>query len=173
MEGVTIRDMIQTDAPINIGNSGGPLLNSSGQLIGMNTSILRGSTGIGFAVPSNMINRIVNQIIQYGQSVQSGIGIVIFEDHIARRFRAEGVLVKQVYEGSPADEAGIRGTTFDQYGRILLGDVIVSIDGDRIANYDDMYNVFDDKNPGDTVEVVFQQNGEEKTELIRVVSITE
>ena len=139
----------------------------------MNTSILRDSTGIGFAVPSNTINRIVNQIIQYGQSVQSGIGIVIFEDHIARRFRVEGVLVRQVYEGSPADEVGIRGTAFDQFGRILLGDVIVSIDGERIANYDDMYNVFDDKNPGDFAEVVFQQNGEERTELVRVVAITE
>ncbi len=173
VEGITIRDMIQTDAPINPGNSGGPLLDSRGQLIGMNTSILRDSTGIGFAVPSNTINRIVNQIIQYGQSVQSGIGIVIFEDHIARRFRVEGVLVRQVYEGSPADEVGIRGTAFDQFGRILLGDVIVSIDGERIANYDDMYNVFDDKNPGDFAEVVFQQNGEERTELVRVVAITE
>ena len=68
---------------------------------------------------------------------------------------------------------GIRGTAFDQFGRILLGDVIVSIDGERIANYDDMYNVFDDKNPGDFAEVVFQQNGEERTELVRVVAITE
>jgi S1-C subfamily serine protease len=173
MEGVTIRDMIQTDAPINPGNSGGPLLDSLGQLIGMNTSILRDSTGIGFAVPSNTINRIVNQIIRFGQSVQSGIGILIFEDHIARAFGVEGVLVSQVYEGSPAAEAGLRGTLRDQLGRIRLGDAIVSIDGERIANYDDMYNVFDDKNPGDMAEVVYLRDGEERAELIRVVAVSE
>lgn len=173
MEGVTIRDMIQTDAPINPGNSGGPLLDSRGQLIGMNTSILRDSTGIGFAVPSNTISRIVSQIIRYGQTVPSGIGILIFEDHIARAFGVEGVLISQVYEGSPAGEAGLRGTSRDQLGRIRLGDVIVSVDGERIANYDDMYNVFDDKNPGDSVEVVYKRDGQEITELIRVVAISE
>ncbi|HCR31746.1 MAG TPA: hypothetical protein DIV79_17215 [Opitutae bacterium] len=173
VEGITIRDMIQTDAPINIGNSGGPLLDSRGQLIGMNTSILRGSTGIGFAVPSNTINRIVNQIIRYGQSVQSGIGILIFEDRIARSVGVEGVIVREVYEGSPAEAAGMRGTTRDQFGRIILGDVIISIDGKRVVNYDDMYNVFVEINPGESVEVVFQRDGEERTELINVVAIAE
>ena len=173
MEGVTIRDMIQTDAPINPGNSGGPLLDSRGRLIGMNTMILRNSTGIGFAVPSNTIKRIVNQIIQYGQPVQLGIGIEIFEDRITQSIGVEGVVLREVYSDSPAEKAGLKGTSRDQYGRIILGDIIVSIDGDPIRNYDDMYNAFDEKKAGSNVVLVFLRNGEERTETIDVVTVTD
>lgn len=172
MDGVTIRDMIQTDAAINPGNSGGPLLDSRGQLIGMNTMILRNSTGIGFAVPSNTIKRIVSQIIQYGRPVQSGIGIEIFEDRITRSIGVEGVVLREVYSDSPAEKAGLKGTSRDQYGRIIIGDIIVSIDGAPIRNYDDMYNAFDEKKPGSTVELVFLRNGEERRETIDVVTVT-
>ena len=173
MEGVTIRDMIQTDAPINPGNSGGPLLDSRGRLIGMNTMILRNSTGIGFAVPSNTIKRIVNQIIQYGRPVQLGIGIEIFEDRITQSIGVEGVVLREVYSDSPAEKAGLKGTSRDQYGRIILGDIIVSIDGDPIRNYDDMYNAFDEKKAGSNVVLVFLRNGEERTEMIDVVTVTD
>jgi S1-C subfamily serine protease len=173
MEGVTIRDMIQTDAPINPGNSGGPLLDSRGRLIGMNTMILRNSTGIGFAVPSNTIKRIVNQIIQYGRPVQLGIGIEIFEDRITQSIGVEGVVLREVYSDSPAEKAGLKGTSRDQYGRIILGDIIVSIDGDPIRNYDDMYNAFDEKKAGSNVVLVFLRNGEERTETIDVVTVTD
>lgn len=173
MEGVTIRDMIQTDAAINPGNSGGPLLDSRGRLIGMNTMILRNSTGIGFAVPSNTINRIVNQVIEYGRPVQSGIGVSIFEDRITRSIGVEGVVLREVYSGSPAEKAGLKGTTRDRYGRIILGDVILSIDGERIRNYDDMYNAFDDKKAGESIELVYLRNGEERTESIDVVTVAD
>jgi S1-C subfamily serine protease len=172
MDGVTIRDMIQTDAPINPGNSGGPLLDSRGQLIGMNTMILRGSTGIGFAVPSNTIGRIVNQIIQYGRPVQSGIGIEIFEDRITRSIGVEGVVLREVYSDSPAEKAGLKGTSRDQFGRIIIGDMIVSIDGAPSRNYDDMYNAFDEKKPGSTIELVYLRDGEERKETIDVVTVT-
>lgn len=172
MDGVTIRDMIQTDAPINPGNSGGPLLDSHGQLIGMNTMILRGSTGIGFAVPSNTISRIVNQIIQYGRPVQSGIGIEIFEDRITRSIGVEGVVLREVYSDSPAEKAGLKGTSRDQFGRIIIGDIIVSIDGAPIRNYDDMYNAFDEKKPGSTIELVYLRDGEERKKTIDVVTVT-
>ena len=173
MEGVTIRDMIQTDAPINPGNSGGPLLDSRGRLIGMNTMILRNSTGIGFAVPSNTIKRIVNQIIQYGRPVQLGIGIEIFEYRITQSIGVEGVVLREGYSDSPAEKAGLKGTSRDQYGRIILGDIIVSIDGDPIRNYDDMYNAFDEKKAGSNVVLVFLRNGEERTETIDVVTVTD
>lgn len=172
MEGVTIRDMIQTDAAINPGNSGGPLLDSRGRLIGMNTMILRNSTGIGFAVPSNTINRIVNQIIQHGKPVQSGIGIEIFEDRITRSIGVEGVVLREVYSNSPAEKAGLKGTSRDQYGRIIIGDIIVSIDGDPIRNYDDMYNAFDEKKPGSSIELVYLRDGEEREETIEVITVT-
>ncbi len=173
MDGITIRDMIQTDAPINPGNSGGPLLDSSGRLIGMNTMILRGSTGIGFAVPSNTIQRIVNQIVRYGAPVQSGIGISIFEDRIAKSIGVRGVILREVYSNSPAEKAGLRGTSRDQLGRLVLGDIIVSIDSEPIRNYDDIYNAFDEKKPGEVVEVVYLRNGEERSATIDVVTVTE
>lgn len=173
MEGITIRDMIQTDAPINPGNSGGPLLDSHGRLIGMNTMILRGSTGIGFAVPSNTINRVVNQIIRYGAPVQSGIGISIFEDRIARSIGVQGVILREVYRNSPAEKSGLKGTSRDRFGRLLLGDIIVSIDGESIRNYDDMYNAFDEKKPGDTVDIVYLREGEENSVTIDVVTVTD
>ncbi len=173
VEGITIRDMIQTDAAINLGNSGGPLLDSRGQLIGMNTLILRNTTGIGFAVPSNTIDRIVNQIIQYGRSVQSGVGISIFPDRITQSIGVDGVVVQEVYPNSPAEKFGMRGTSRDQYGRIILGDIIVSIDGNPISNYDDMYNAFDEISPGDSVDLVFLRDGEERSGLVEVVAVSE
>lgn len=172
-EGVTIRDMIQTDAPINPGNSGGPLLDSDGKLIGMNTLILRNSTGIGFAVPSNTISRIVKQIIKYGKPIQAGIGISIFEDRIARSVRVEGVIIREVFSGMPAEKVGLRGTKRDSFGRIVLGDIITSIDGERIRNYDDMYNAFDDKTAGEVIEVVYLRNGAEQAATIEIVRVTE
>lgn len=172
IDGGTIRDMIQTDAPINPGNSGGPLLDSRGQLMGMNTMILRGSTGIGFAVPSNTINRIVNQIIEYGRPVRSGIGIEIFEDRITRSIGVEGVVLREVYPDSPAEKAGLKGTSSDQYGRIIIGDIIISIDGAPVRNYDDMYNAFDEKKPGSTIELVYLRDGEERKESIDVITVT-
>ncbi len=173
VEGVTIRDMIQTDAPINPGNSGGPLLDSRGWLIGMNTMILKNSTGIGFAIPSNTINRIVNQIIRYGRPVQSGIGISILQDRIARSIGVEGVVLLEVYSNSPAEKSGLKGTTRDRYGRILLGDIILTIDGNPIRNYDDIYNAFDEKKPGDTIDIVYLRDGEERTDTIDVVIVTD
>ncbi|EDY84598.1 Trypsin domain protein [Verrucomicrobiia bacterium DG1235] len=170
---VTIRDMIQTDAAINPGNSGGPLLDSHGRLIGMNTLILRNSTGIGFAVPSNTISRIVGQIIQYGQPIRSGIGVSIVPDGtITRRLGLSGVMLREVYADSPADEAGLRSLSFDrQTGRIVLGDIIQAIDGQPIRNVDDLYHAFDLKRAGDVVEIVFYRDGQQYTVNIALVRI--
>lgn len=173
MEDVTIRDMIQTDAAINLGNSGGPLLDSSGRLIGMNTLILKNSNGIGFAVPSNTIKRVVSQIIKYGKPIQAGIGIRVFSDRDARKLGLRGVVVLEVYKTSPAEEAGIRGTTFDEYGRIVFGDTVKAIDGVLINNYDDMYNALELKNEGDTVELTYLREGQESTLEIPMVTVRE
>ena len=171
VEGVTIRDMVQTDAAINPGNSGGPLLDSQGRLIGMNTLILKNSTGIGFAVPSNTIKRVVKQIIQYGKPIQAGIGMMIFEDRISRSFRVEGVIIRSITAGSPADLAGMRGTSRDNRGRLVLGDVIRTIDGEDIRNYDDMYNAFDSKKSGDTVDITYIREGKEISIRVEVVIV--
>lgn len=159
--GVTIRDMIQTDASINPGNSGGPLLDSSGQLIGMNTMIFSksgASAGIGFAVPFSTIKRVVPQIIRTGKAQQIGLGISILPDAIARRNGIQGVIVRQVANNSPAARAGLRGVE-QNYRGTYIGDVIVGIDDKKVTNYDTLYNALDTHQPGDTIQVKIRREG--------------
>ena len=170
--GVTIRDMIQTDAAINPGNSGGPLLDSAGQLIGMNTMIFsagsaRGegqSAGIGFAVPVSSIARVVPQIIKTGRAETVGLGIQIDPSgRNERRLRIEGVIVIAVPTGSPAARAGMRGLS-QTAGGVMLGDIIVGVDKKKVATYDDLYQSLDAHRPGDKVEVIVQR-GEQQVVL--------
>jgi S1-C subfamily serine protease len=155
--GVSIRDMIQTDAAINPGNSGGPLLDSTGQLIGMNTMIYSksgSSAGIGFAVPISTIARVVPQIIRTGRAEQVGLGVVADQHrNIERRLGIRGVVVHQVAPGSPAARVGLHGLTRTRRG-LALGDVIVGIDDKRVNDYDDLYTALDNKKPEDVVRLV-------------------
>ena len=153
--GVTIRDMIQTDASINPGNSGGPLLDSGGNLIGMNTMIQTKtgeSAGIGFAVPYMTIKSAVTQIINTGHVQQIGLGISILDDRVAMRYGVRGVIIRAVSEDSPAYRAGLRGLTTGPRGT-FIGDIIVGIDDTVIAKYDDLYSALDRHQAGDTVQV--------------------
>jgi S1-C subfamily serine protease len=154
--GVTIRDMVQTDAAINPGNSGGPLLDSSGYLIGMNTAIFSksgASAGIGFAVPVQFIKRVVPQIIDTGKAKQVGLGVRIDpSQRIERRFGISGVVVLEVIENTPAARAGLVGMQRTRDG-LRLGHVIVGINEYTISNYDDLYNTLDRFNPGDRVKL--------------------
>jgi S1-C subfamily serine protease len=158
--GVTIRDMVQTDAAINPGNSGGPLLDSSGRLIGMNTMIFSGSgssAGIGFAVPVAAIARVVPQIIRGGKPDRVGIGIGIDPSQsFERQYRIEGVLVLEVAEGGPAAKAGLKGAVRTRRG-ISFSDVIVGVDGAPIKNYDDFYNVLDRHEPGQKIKITVRR----------------
>ena len=172
--GVTIRDMIQTDASINPGNSGGPLLNSDGALIGMNTMIYSRtgtSSGIGFAVPVDTIKKIVPQIIKYGKVIRPGIGITLLPDRYAQRLDIEGVIAAEVPRGSEAYRAGIRGLGRDQYGRLYMRDVVVGIDNHKIASYDDLYNTLDNYRIGDRVTLTLIRDGKERKIPIRLVRI--
>jgi len=154
--GVSIRDMIQTDAAINPGNSGGPLLDSRGFLIGMNTMIFSKSgawAGIGFAVPVETIRRIVPELVAKGKVDQVGFGIRIDPmQRLERRYRIAGVVVLEVLPGTPAEKSGLRGLTQNEEG-ITLGDVIVKVGEARVKSYDDLYNALDGKKPGDKVKV--------------------
>jgi S1-C subfamily serine protease len=158
--GVTIRDMIQTDAAINPGNSGGPLLDSAGRLIGMNTMIFSKSgawAGIGFAVPVDTIRRIVPQLVKNGRVEQVGLGIQIDpQQRIERRAGITGVVVLDVVPGSPAEKAGLKGLTQTPAG-ISLGDVIVGVAGQAIKSYDDLYNTLDGRKAGERVAVKVQR----------------
>lgn len=170
--GVTIRDMIQTDAAINPGNSGGPLLNSAGELIGMNTMIVspsRASSGIGFAIPVDTIKKIVPQIIQYGRVIRPGLGLTLLSDRYGQRLGIQGVVIYEVPVDSEAYRKGLRGLTRSRMGRLVVQDVIKEIDGKRISSYDDLYNLLDDYKIGDRVTLTVERDGKtRKVELTLV-----
>jgi S1-C subfamily serine protease len=172
--GVTIREMVQTDAAINPGNSGGPLIDSRGQLIGMNTMIFSASgssAGIGFAVPHTVIERVVPQIIEKGRPTRVGLGVSILDDGVARRLGVEGVVVERVAASSPASKAGLRSASRTATGWEI--DVIVGIDGERVKSYDDLYTTVEDKPAGTKVTLsVLRLPGDEvlkiETELVEL-----
>jgi len=162
--GVSIRDIIQTDAAINPGNSGGPLLDSGGRLVGMNTMIYSStgsSTGIGFAVPVNTISRLVPQIIRYGKVIRAGLGISLLEDRVADRigFKGKGVAVLAVARDSEAQRKGVVGIRRDRWGRLYLGDVIVALNRQAVESYDDLYQVLEQHKVGEVVTLTLSRNG--------------
>ena len=158
----TITGVIQTDAAINPGNSGGPLLDSAGRLIGVNTAIYSpsgSSAGIGFAVPVDIVNRVVPQIIRYGRVIRPGLSVRVADDATAQRLNLPGILILQNEPGSAAAAAGLRGTTRDAAGRLILGDIIVGINDDPIETADDLLNALEKYQVGDTVHVdIIRQN---------------
>jgi S1-C subfamily serine protease len=170
--GVTIRDMIQTDAAINPGNSGGPLLDSAGQLIGMNTMIYSksgSSAGIGFAVPVSTIARVVPQIIKNGKAETVGLGIQVDPNsRIERSLGLRGVAVLAVPADGPAAKAGLRGVQRTPRG-LVLGDVIVGVDGAKVDDYDDLYNALDTHKAGDKVDVKVRRGDETTTVKVEAI----
>lgn len=162
--GVKISDMIQTDAAINMGNSGGPLLDSSAKLIGMNTVIFStsgSSAGLGFAVPVDTIKSVVPQLIKHGKVIRPGLGIGIVPESMKKRIIGDdkGIIVSYVDEKGSAAKAGLKGMTQDRYGRTYLGDVILSVDGSEVNNLDDIYQVLEKHKIGDTVKVKYRRDG--------------
>lgn len=172
--GRTIEGVIQTDAAINPGNSGGPLLDSAGRLIGVNTMIYSpsgASVGIGFAVPVDIVNEIVPQLIRHGRVVRPLLGIEVVDAGIARQLGVtRGVLIGGVAEGGGAERAGLEGTYRLGDGSIVLGDVIVGIDDREINDYNDLRNVLDSKRAGDTVKVTVVRDGRVRTAQVKLTS---
>lgn len=153
--GVTIGGGIQTDAAINPGNSGGPLLDSKGNLIGINTAIFTQtgtSAGVGFAIPSSTLLKIIPQLIQIGKVVRAGLNFEIAPDLVANQLNVRnGVLVLQVPANSLAAKAGLRPTTRGFAGKIILGDIIATVDDKPVRSKADLVRVLDDYNVGDEV----------------------
>ncbi|MEE9199548.1 MAG: trypsin-like peptidase domain-containing protein [Dehalococcoidia bacterium] len=172
----TIFNVIQTDAAINPGNSGGVLLNSRGEVIGINTAIfspVRGSVGIGFAIPVNTAKRWVPDMIEFGRARHPalGVGIADLNGSIAENLGLpveEGILVQQVFPDGAADEAGMRGGDREVVAgntRLLVGgDIIIAIDGQPVADGDELINYLDDnKAVGDRAEISILRDEEELT----------
>ncbi len=169
-----IQGVIQTDAAINPGNSGGPLLDSAGRCIGVNTAIYSPSgayAGVGFAVPIDTVNRFIPQLIQHGKIIQPGLGIGILEDSRAREFGIEGVLVLSVEKGGAAARAGIQPTRYDNEGNVVLGDIIVSIDGQNIRTSDDLYRFLANRQVGDDVQVEVVRGGRRRSVKVTLQAV--
>jgi serine protease Do len=150
-------DFIQTDAAINVGNSGGPLFNLRGDVVGINTAIVASGQGIGFAIPINMAKDELPQLREKGKVTRGWLGVQIqqWEPGLAEKFglkEERGALVGRVMEGEPADKAGI-----------LKGDVILEVDGKAIKDTRDLLNTVARLQPGKRVKVVVWREGKEKT----------
>ena len=163
---------IQTDASINPGNSGGPLLDKFGRMIGINSQILSpagGSVGVGFAVPVNTAKRVIPQLIQYGAVNRPKLGAELPSvESLARRgYRMpieQGLLVLRTVPGGSAERAGIKGVTDDG----TLGDIILSADGQKLTDLDDLYRLLDKKKIGETVNFEVYRSGQTVSVPIRL-----
>lgn len=145
--GLGLDELIQTDAAINPGNSGGPLLDSGGRVMGINTVIYRNTTGLGFAVPSNLARDVADQLLTTGRVERAFLGINYNEitREMAAQFRlpvSEGIVVSGVARGSPADAAGLR-----------QGDIITGVSGEAIGRGGDLRQLLRDRQPGDDVTI--------------------
>jgi serine protease Do len=149
-------DFIQTDASINPGNSGGPLINVQGEVIGINTAIINYAQSIGFSIPSNIVKRVVAQLIEFGEVKRGwlGVGIDTVPDDVAAKANIEqgtGVLVNSVFEGQPAAEVGI-----------LVGDIILKIGGSKVNSPSSMIRLIGSITPGQNVRIEILRDGEKK-----------
>jgi len=153
----TVKGVIQTDAAINPGNSGGPLLNSQGQLIGVNTQIVSPSganSGIGFAIPVQIVKTIIPQLLKYGKVMRPVLGVNTLSDAVSRRYGIKGVVIAQVSPQGPAGKAGLRGLSRDQLGVLHLGDVIVGVDGKQVVNQDSLLSILEHHKVGDVISLI-------------------
>ena len=162
-------NMIQTDAAINGGNSGGPLVNSLGEVIGMNTLIFTagtssGSIGLGFAIPVNKIKKITEELKENGsidRNFEIGMRIQTIDEGIAKYYNlknSKGVIVTKIYPNTPAEKAGIQ-----------VGDIVTEVDGFKINNENSMFSVFHEFRAGQTITLQIVRDDEELTKTMKLV----
>lgn len=157
---IIMEDLIQTDASINTGNSGGPLINESGEVIGINTVKITTAEGIGFAVPINIVKPIINSFIENGSFNEVTLGLYAYDREIIKYINSRitienGIYVTNVNKGGKAETAGIK-----------VGDIIISIDGVEVNKMTDVRRYIYTKKAGDIVNVVI--NRRNKIENIKV-----
>jgi len=152
VQGRRYRNLLQTDASINPGNSGGPLLNLQGEVIGINTAVNSQAQGIGFAIPSDTVKSVLDDLMKEGKVKRSWLGVEIQDvnQSIANYYELpnlEGVFVRNVVTGGPADKAGIK-----------QGDIIISWNGKSIKNVDELQEMISKHEPGDRVKLTVWRN---------------
>ena len=179
LPGRSIDHVIQTDAAINHGNSGGPLLNDQGLVVGINTAILTGSNnpesgnvGVGFAIPINTARGIANQLIKTGQVERGflGIGVAPITPRVSGLFRLpvdHGLIIQSVEPGSAASNAGLRAgnqrVVVSGNSLVLGGDILTAVDGKPVTTYEELSNAISSKKPGDEVTLTIYRNGKQLT----------
>jgi S1-C subfamily serine protease len=175
-----IDEVIQTDAPINSGNSGGPLLDAAGRVVGVNTQIASlsgGNIGIGFAVPINTVRDVTAQLIGTGQVAHAYLGVATQEidEEVYDTFNLDaerGLLIAEVIEGSAAEEAGLRGGTQQEVVEgttwLLGGDIIVKADGKELTEEGQLRDLIESKDPGDELELEIIREGETRTVNVKL-----
>jgi S1-C subfamily serine protease len=154
--GAPIRDVIQTDTAINPGNSGGPLLDSSGRLVGVNTAIYSpsgASSGVGFAIPGHDVAWVVPDLIRYGRVQRPTLGVELAPENWAQRLGIEGAVIYRVDRGTGAEKAGLQGIRRASFGRVELGDVIQTVDGQPVNSSGGLLVALEGKKTGQTVRV--------------------
>ncbi len=168
-----IDEVVQTDAAINPGSSGGPLLNARGEVIGINSqietgNIAQGNVGVGFAVPIDTVRDIASQLMETGKVERAYLGVSMQEisDELAASFRLptdDGVLIARVEPGSPADEAGLRGgdnqVILNGETYVLGGDVVTEVDGQHVSTLEELRDEILSHKPGDTIELEVNRDG--------------
>jgi S1-C subfamily serine protease len=178
--GFSISNVIQTDAAINPGNSGGPLINAEGEVIGINSQIetgggSSGNVGIGFAIPIDIARAEIHQLVTNGEVEHAFLGIsggTITPD-LAKAINlpvSEGVIVQSVVKDGPADKAGIEGgdtsATIEGAEVSLGGDIITEVDGKKVAGMDEIVNLVNAAEPGDTLDLTILRGGATKTATV-------
>ena len=170
--GREISGVIQTDAAINPGNSGGPLLDSAGRVIGVNTAIISPSgtsAGVGFAIPIDVVNRVVPELIRRGRVPTPGIGIIAAGEAASARTGTEGVVIVRTVPGSPAEKAGLRGldpATGD------IGDIIVGVEGQSVRKLSDLIDALERVSLPGSVQLTVRRGGTERTISVAVVDVS-
>ncbi|MGI8606961.1 MAG: S1C family serine protease [Gaiellaceae bacterium] len=180
----TIDKVIQTDAAINKGNSGGPLLDGDGKVIGINSQIetgggTTGNVGIGFAVPINTVREVASQIMKTGKAEHAYLGVSMqtIDETLAETARLpaqEGVILTDVQEGSPAAEAGLQGGTrsvvVDGTTYTVGGDVVTKADGRLLESADQLRGIVTSKDPGDKLSLEVHRDGSTETVTVTLGS---
>jgi 2-alkenal reductase len=166
-----VAGVIQTDAAINPGNSGGPLLDSAGRLVGVNTAIRSesgSSAGIGFAIPADLVNRVVPSLISRGRAPLPGIGINPVRPDLVERAGIAGVVIAEVRRGTPAAQAGLKPLDRDSGN---LGDIIVGVNGKRVDTLSSFVAELDRTGIGNSADLTVVRDDKERHVRVQVIDL--